>query len=408
MKTWLCSWLIVITILRVIAVEPPAPPVLEAQMYAGVTITGTVGRSYAIQATMNPADANAWVTITNVVLPASPWVFIDYDSPALGKRFYRAVEADTNVVPLDLEFEEPPIDLRLIDARFARGVAYGPYEDNVFDIFLVESAEPTPLVVFIHGGGFTSGGRGIVYITARDEIRETLARGASYATIDYRLLDEVDKEGVLKPLGDSRRCLQFLRCHHEELNVDPTRVALYGASAGAGTSLWLGVTDDMADPGALDPVLRESTRVSVVGLKGTQATYDLLKWETVVFASLGLTLEDFAALPNSSEQGLLSFYGADTLEDLGSPEFKAYRERVDMLALLSLDDPPIWLQSTVENPGIPVDKSELMHHGLHALAVLERANEVGVECQAYIPALDVAAPAGDDVVKFMLDRLRGE
>lgn len=118
-------------------------------------------------------------------------------------------------------------------------------------------------------------------------------------------------------------------------------MALYGSSGGAGTSLWLGVTDDMADPGALDPVLRESTRVKVVGLMATQATYDVLKWGTMLFASLGMTVEDMATLGDSSEQGLLSFYGAETLEDLGTPEFRAYRERVDLLALLSPDDPPI-------------------------------------------------------------------
>ena len=211
--------------------------------------------------------------------------------------------------------------------------------------------------------------------------------------------------GVIKPLNDSKRCLQFLRYHHKQLNIDPARIALYGASAGAGTCLWLACSEDMADAQADDPVLHESTRVSVVGAKGTQSTYDFLKWETVVFASMGLTIDDMANLPNSSEQGLLSFYGADSLEQLGSPEFIAYRERVDMLGLMSPDDAPFWVQNTLENAGIPIDINELLHHTLHALALKERAEEVGLECQAYIPPLDIADPAGDDVIKFLLDRL---
>lgn len=306
--------------------------------------------------------------------------------------------------PIDLTFEDSPIDLQGNDALFAQNVSYGPYEENVFDIFLVDSEEPTPLIVYIHGGGFTSGSKGVVYLSARNEIRETLAGGASYATINYRLLEAVDDEGMIKCLNDSKRCIQFLRYHHEQLNIDPDRIALYGASAGAGTCLWMAFTDDMADPGADDPVLRESTRVSVIGCKGTQSTYDLMKWETVVFASLELTLEDMAAL-FGDEQGFLSFYGAETLEDLNTPEFLAYRASVDMLALMSADDPPFWVRNDQANAGIPADKGELQHHPLHAKALQDQAAFVGLSCQAYIPALDIADPAGDGVIEYLLDRL---
>jgi para-nitrobenzyl esterase len=341
----------------------------------------------------------AWLMLTGILLPAL--ILNSCSSNSAGP-------SDEVIEPIDLVFEEPPFELLLTEAQFAREVSYGPHEDNVFDIFLVESEEPTPLVIFIHGGGFVTGSKGIVYINARDEIRATLATGASYATINYRLLEnEGETEGVLKPLGDSKRCLQFLRLHHEQLNLDPERIALYGASAGAGTSLWLALNDDMADPGSTDPVLRQSTRVSAVAASGTQATYDLLKWETVVFASLGMTLEDMAALPETEDEepGFLTFYGADSLEQLGEPEYVEYRQQVDMLALMSADDPPIWLKSTVDNPGIPVDQGELLHHGLHALALMEQADDVGIECQAYIPALEVEDPAGEEKLEFLLDRL---
>jgi len=312
---------------------------------------------------------------------------------------------NNNITPIELNFEEAPISLQGISAQYAADVSYGPYEDNVFDIFLVESDEATPLIIYIHGGGFTSGSKGVVYLSARNEIREALLAGASYATINYRLLEEADDEGVIKPLGDSKRCLQFIRYHHEQLNVDPDRIAIYGASAGAGTCLWLGFNEDLADPNAADPVLRESTRVSAIGAKAAQSTYDLLKWESVVFVSLGLTLEDMASLPNSSEQGLLSFYGADSLEQLATPELQAYRQSVDMLALMSADDPEFWVQNSIENTGVPVDQSELFHHVLHAVALGDQADIVGLNCQVYIPPLGIADPAGDGVIKFMLDRL---
>jgi len=313
----------------------------------------------------------------------------------------------TPPVPLDLVFEEPPFDLGGIEALYARDVAYGPYEDNVFDIFLVSSQQPTGLVVFIHGGGFTTGDKGVAYLPGghRNDVRSFLAKGYSYATINYRLLEEVDHEGVIKPLTDSRRCLQTLRYHHQQLNIDPTLVVLYGSSAGAGTSLWLAFSDEMADPLAEDPVLRQSTRVVGVGANGTQSTYDLLKWETVVFASLGVTLEDLASLPDSSEQGLLSFYGASSLEELGTPELQAYRARVDMLGLMSLDDPPFYVNNTLEVSGVPTDKNEAFHHPLHAAALKDQAALVGLRCVAYAPPLGIEDPSGQGIVDFLSEQL---
>ena len=40
--------------------------------------------------------------------------------------------------------------------------------------------------------------------------------------------------------------------------IDPERIALYGDSAGAGMSVWIGLQDDMADPDNTDPVLRKA------------------------------------------------------------------------------------------------------------------------------------------------------
>jgi len=143
----------------------------------------------------------------------------------------------------------------------------------------------------------------VPYLNARNEIRDVLAGGASYATINYRLLEEVDDEGIIKSMSDCRRCLQFLRYHHEQLNIDPERIALYGSSAGSGACLWLAFNDDLADPDADDPVLRASTRVNVIGLKATQASYDFYRWETDVFVTLGLTFEDLAGMSYAEADG---------------------------------------------------------------------------------------------------------
>ncbi len=38
-------------------------------------------------------------------------------------------------------------------------VRYGPHERNVLDFWQAESERPTPLVVYIHGGGFRNGSK---------------------------------------------------------------------------------------------------------------------------------------------------------------------------------------------------------------------------------------------------------
>jgi hypothetical protein len=55
--------------------------------FAGVTITGTVGRTYQVQSS---PDLNAWTTRATIMLNASPYLWID-QNPVSGNKFYRAL-----------------------------------------------------------------------------------------------------------------------------------------------------------------------------------------------------------------------------------------------------------------------------------------------------------------------------
>jgi len=55
--------------------------------FAGVTITGTVGRTYQIQSS---PDLNTWNSVATVLLTSSPYLWID-QNPVSGNKFYRAV-----------------------------------------------------------------------------------------------------------------------------------------------------------------------------------------------------------------------------------------------------------------------------------------------------------------------------
>ncbi len=74
----------------------PATPLAEAELapafYPCLTIKGNVGRTYRIE-TADSVDAAEWRTIATLVLPSSPFVWIDTLSPNARHRFYRAVLA---------------------------------------------------------------------------------------------------------------------------------------------------------------------------------------------------------------------------------------------------------------------------------------------------------------------------
>ena len=67
------------------------------QTYAGLTITGAVGKVYTVQYTTDLAQSNDWRAAGIVQLPGSPHLWVDTTAPATGRRFYRAVEGPTNL-----------------------------------------------------------------------------------------------------------------------------------------------------------------------------------------------------------------------------------------------------------------------------------------------------------------------
>lgn len=305
--------------------------------------------------------------------------------------------------PLDLTATAAPIELGTVDAELYESIPYGPHDENLFDIYLPASENPTPLLIYIHGGGFTGGSR-TGAVENPDLVLPFLAEGVAFASIDYRLLEDFDEEGVIKPLSDSARAVQFIRYHAAQLNVDPGNVILMGGSAGAGTSLWIGFNDDMADRGNPDPVLRQSTRVRAVIALASQATYDIGKWSTVVFEEYELDLLMLADALNLSQR-LLDFYAIRDIEDFDSPEILEYRARVDMLDLMDENDPPFYVQNDLEPAGPnapPLSVNLAFHHANHARTLSERADEVGLEHVAYMKALMIADPSGEDSLDFAL------
>ncbi len=292
---------------------------------------------------------------------------------------------------VELSEIKEPVNIRGERADF-ENEKYGSHSRNTFDIWLAKSETPAPLVIYIHGGGFVGGDKS-KYFESEDLVR-FLDAGVSVATINYRFMTEAPY-GILSCFNDSKRCLQFIRHNAQKYNIDKTRVACSGGSAGAGTALWLAFSDDMADSENEDPVLRESTRLTCAGAFATQSTYDIFQWEKIVGVSMSETPEQLQAIATAF--GLKNLNGVDLF---GLTEI---RQELDFLSKMDKNDPPIFVFNKHKN-GIPANEDELNHHPLHAKAIKERAEEVGLEAIVYAPEIGIVDPSGKDLVEFFLEK----
>ena len=288
---------------------------------------------------------------------------------------------------------------------------------QAFHLFLPDTVESYPLIIHIHEGGFRGGSRDQILTdpSLQAVMKYYLENGFAFATIGYRILPPetatyVDSVGVIKCLSDSKRSLQFMRYHADDLFIDKHRVGLRGGSAGAGTCMWLATRDDMAEPSSSDPVLRESTRVCGVYYIGGQATYDLYKWESVIFndwdgMGSNYTVDSMVNLLGFERYS--DFYGGidSNYHILHDPELIQYRQDVDMLYHLSSDDPAIYINSgnTAIHPS-----DDLLHHPLHAKYLYEAAESIiSAEVVANITAFGINT-TGSEAGEEFLARLVGD
>src|SRR3954464_6637214 len=88
---------------------------------------------------------------------------------------------------------------------------------NVIDLWKAKADKPTPLVIFIHGGGFGGGNK--EQILTQFPLDVMLKAGVSCASIDYRRLQpNPGPRQIIYPaiFLDCARAVQFLRHHAKE------------------------------------------------------------------------------------------------------------------------------------------------------------------------------------------------
>lgn len=245
-----------------------------------------------------------------------------------------------------------------------KDAAYGPYERNVLDLWKAPSATPTPLVIFIHGGGFLVGSKDYAKAAL---VNGLLRQGISVAAINYRYSSQAVFPA---PFHDAARAVQFLRSKAREWNLDPARFGATGGSAGGGMSLWLGFHDDLADPKNTDPVLRQSTRLQAVFAVAAQCSYDP-RW---IREHIGGRAHEHGAIAK--------LYGLPPAE-ADSDRAHAVYDEAAAIRHLTRDDPPVSL--TYEGPDPPTDKAGAgIHCSKFGEILKSQMDKLGIPCEMTI------------------------
>ena len=202
---------------------------------------------------------------------------------------------------------------------------------------------------------------------------QCLESGISVAAITYRLSDE-----AIAPAQffDSARAIQFIRHKAEEWNLDSTRIAATGGSAGAGISLWLGFHEDLADPDNADPVLRQSTRLTCMSVNGGQTSYDP-RFIRDLFP--GTDTYQHSALAQLFDVDL------DRLDDLPDEKYKLFEE-VSPINHLTKDDPPAQLSYGGSIDTKVTNQSIGIHHAKFGEALKKKMDALGIRCDVYTGA----------------------
>src|SRR5262245_14143551 len=181
------------------------------------------------------------------------------------------------------------------------GIAYANHDGVALlgDLYLPTGAGRAPALIAVHGGGWQAGARSAFQFWGP----YLAERGYALFAISYRLAKKGEKM-FPQAVNDVLAAVQFVRASAGQFKIDPERIGLLGASAGAHLASLAalgGASPVFTGAYTKDPHATVSTKVKA--LVGVYGVYDLVEmWQRYLIQS-------------PRENNIENFVGAAPMDD---------------------------------------------------------------------------------------------
>lgn len=218
----------------------------------------------------------------------------------------------------------------------------GGYRPLILDVYRpADRSEAKPLIVYVHGGGWRGGHtrQSGAFSDFPAVLAELASRGYIVASVEYRLSGEAPFPAAL---DDLRSAIRFLKANAHTYGLDPSRVGVFGGSAGGQLAVLEAVACGAAPTGAdkANPGVSDCPQAAV----GWYGIYD------------------FPAMPGNAGNPTESDYlgcarAACSAEQLQAPS---------AIAHIDANDPPVLLLHGDADKTVPVAQSERLAERMRA------------------------------------------
>lgn len=235
-----------------------------------------------------------------------------------------------------------------------RDLRYGDHKErNTLDLFVPKSDKPLPLIIWVHGGGWSAGSK-----DGNNPALRFLESGYAVAAINYRL----SQHAVFPAqIHDCKDAVRFLRAGAKAYNLNPDRFGAWGSSAGGHLVALLGTSGgvkELARPDGPHKDVSDAVQC-VVDFYGPT---DLTKMAAQSGANSKIDHDG----PKSPESRLI-----------GGPvqENKEKAAKANPLTFVDKADPPVLILHGDADPLVPLGQSELLADAL---------KKAGVACELVV------------------------
>ncbi len=271
--------------------------------------------------------------------------------------------------------------LEKFNGEFIENLEYATTDekDLLLDLYIPEITEKTPLIIWIHGGGWTSG--------SKDSVADSAIQIAEHnyivAAVEHRFSQE---EIFPAQIHDIKAAVRWLRANADEYNIDENNIGVIGSSSGGHLASLLGTSGGELE-GEVGNNLDQSSAV--------QAVVDL--FGPVNLAELTQDCENICVLnhdePTSPESNFLGCTLPDCLD-------KA--EEASATTYITADDPPFLIFHGDQDPTISILQSENFHNDLLAAGI----DSTFITAEGYDHDKRIANDYIEEIIEFYDEHLK--